>query len=393
MLKGLNRIEWRVLSISLLLMMACAFLLANEKALNWLGLNNGPSEVVARVLTYVGDVRVQSENSRQWSKVRREIRLGDSLFVGEDGRMEIELSSKARLEVPSKAILRFRKMEGIAIVDMIAGTFVWRFSGPQAVAVKGARATLAGGSEAAVEIVLDGVTDEHRVRTLTGEAQLQIETSTLSAPQEGRAPEVVAQQSSRHFYLWRLQDFFTLVDQTVKWRSDVPFELEVEIQLNWEHPSGGPFNLQLARTESLTGERRFYSTVDPTFTLERAFLGDNYWRVAFADHAWSVVQKFTVEGRFLDSRVEPAQKDVRLNLRSNGEVLLRWNFSSDMAAYVAELNPNPNFPKETSQLRYLTAPEFVQDFSKPGVLYVRMRGLNSRQELTDWSAPMRVQAR
>lgn len=391
MIKGLNKTEWRVLSISLLLMMSCAFLLANEKALVWLGFASGPSEVAARVQTTAGEVRVQSENSDQWREARREIHVGDSVFIGEDSRMEIELNSGARMEVPGKALFRIRKIEGISSVDMLAGTFVWRFSGPQAAAVRGVRATL-NGREAGLEIVLDATSDEPRIRTLTGEAQLQIEKRESSAVQ-GLAPEVPVDENSRHFYLWRLDDFFALADQTIQWRTDSVDEVGLEITLNWEHPSAGPFNLQLAKTESLTGERRFYSTVDPSYTLEKAFLGENYWRVAFMDQAWSKVQKFVVEGRFLDSRIEPSEKEIRVNLRSSREILLRWNFSSSMAAYIAELSSEAAFPKDKSQLRYLTTPEFVQEFAKPTVLYARMRGLNSRQELTDWSPVRRIQAR
>ncbi len=391
MVKGLSRIEWRVISISLLLMMLCAFLLANERALSWLGLNSGQSEIGAHFKTAAGDVRTKFESSTVWTKAKSEIRVGDSIFVGEGGRAEIELVSGARVELPSKAIFRLIKMEGIPCLDMLAGTFIWRFSGPQAVAIKGARATLTG-RDAGVEITVDGGADEHKVKTLTGEAQLQMERA-LAGPDEGRAPHILPAANAKHFYIWRLEDFYSLDDQKLTPRAEPSQEVPLEVTLNWEHPSSGPFSLQLARTTDLTQERRFYSTVDPTYTLEKAFIGANYWRVAFASQAWSAVAQFTVEGRYLDVRVEPAAQEHKVNLRASQDVMLRWNFSSEMAAYIAELSPDAKFSVGQTESRYLTSPEFVQEFSKSSVIYARMRGVNNRQELTEWSPVARIVAR
>ncbi len=391
MIQGFTKTEWRVISVSLLLMMVCAFLLTNDKALEFLGVGASGAEPGARFLTMTGDVRIKTDDATKWVKAKGTVFIGESIFIGEGGAAELELNSGARLSVPSKAIFRIVRVEGIPSLDMLAGKFVWTFSGPQAVAVKGARGTLTG-QNATVEIFVDAGATEHQVKSLSGEGQLQID-KTAFAPDEAQAPEALAGANTTFFYVWRLDDYYTLNDQLLAVKPKPLPEVPVEVILNWQHPSSGPFNVQLSPTQDLTKERRFYSTVDPSVTLEKAFLGENYWRVAFANTAWSKVQKFTVQPRYLDAKIEPALREYKVNLRSQSEQMLRWNFSSDMASYIAEISPDDKFLEGRTELKFLNAPEYVQDLLRPGIYYARMRGLNVRQELTDWSPVSKIIAR
>lgn len=391
MIKGFTKTEMRVISISLVLMMLCAFLLANDRALNFLGITTATQESVARILTVTGDVRIKPDDAAKWSKAKSTVNIGDNIYVGDNSSAELELTSGAKVSVPAKAIFRIVRLEGIPCFDMLAGKFIWTYSGPQAVAVKGARGILSGDS-ATVEVSVDAGATDHQIKTIAGNPQLQLD-KTASAPDETVAPKALPGANPVVFYVWRLEDYYLIDDQKLTPREKIASEVPLEVTLNWEHPSSGPFDIQISPASDLTKERRFYSTVDPSVTLEKAFLGENFWRVAFANTAWSQVQKFKVEPRYVEAKIEPAAKELKVNLRAQGEQMLRWNFSDNMSTYIAEVSSDANFAPGKTELKYLNAPEFVQEFPKPGIVYTRMRGLNVRQELTDWSPVTKVIAR
>lgn len=112
------------------------------------------------------------------------------------------------------------------------------------------------------------------------------------------------------------------------------------------------------------------------------------WKSIFPSRPAPIVQT-----NKLDVRVEPAAQEYKLNLRESSNLMLRWNFSQEMASYIAEKSIDEHFAAGATEAKNLLAPEFVFEITAPGIVYWRMRGVNAQQQLTEWSRPLKVIAR
>jgi len=390
-LEGFSKSEWRVLNVSLVLMMACAFVLSNDRVLAKLGGGSGRRHSVAEVAESQGDVRVKADTAKAWRKPEKKIYLNEVMWLGDDARVLLRLRPGVELRAGGKALFRMALIEGIPSVDMIAGEFDWLITGEQSVGIKGVRGILSG-RQATVTIQVDPSLEEPKVRLTSGAGALEL-TRSYSGPDEAQAPVASQTANSIYFYVWRLEDFYKVAEQRVTARERAPVEVPMDIPLNWDHPvAAGPFSVQLAATEDFTRERRFFTSGEVTHTLDKALLGDNYWRVSFNNLSWSSIRMFRVEPRFLEAPVTPVKKEYRMRLRQVSQARVQWTVPDPMAGFVAELSGDTAFESGKTQHRWLSAPELIVEMDKPGVQYVRLRAFNSRQEISDWSPVVKVVA-
>ena len=147
------------------------------------------------------------------------------------------------------------------------------------------------------------------------------------------------------------------------------------MRLNWDHPSAsGPFSVQISAGE----QTRFYSAGELSVQLERAFLGENTWRVGLEDQTWSRSERFSVEARFL-----PAS--LRLTPLAKGKI--SWRSEPSFPAYIVEWNEKSDFPMNISKWIWIDGTEF--EVPSKAEVFVRIRGVGATNELSEWSAPIR----
>ena len=392
---GFNKTEWRVLNISIVLMMLCAFILSNDRVLGKIGgvWSSGRrlSSPMGEITEAKGDTRIKLESAKEWRKATGTVYLGDNIFSGEDGSIHIRIKPGVEVRLSSTGIMRFALIGGFPCVDMLMGQFHWLITGEQCVAIQGARGILSG-QQATVDVRVDSGATEPKIKVTSGQGGLQL-NKNFSGPDELQAPVSAVTPNSVYFYVWRMDDFYQVVDQRVTARDKVPLAVPIEIVLNWEHPvAPGPFTVQTAGSHDFTKERSFYSTTDLSFTLDKALLGENFWRVSFNNLAWSEVRSFKVEPRFIEVKLQPLRKDPFIRLKSVSQVLIKWMVSEPMAGFVVEVSDDERFSPGRVASRWLSAPELVLEAEKPGIQFARIRALNSRQEISDWSPVVKIAA-
>lgn len=389
--KGFSRAEWRVINVSLVLMMLCAFALSNERVMSLLGGSHPRREQIAELLEAKGDVRVKFEASKVWADPEKSLLLGDVVWVNEGAAVHVRLRPGVEFRAAGRALFRLPLLEGVPSVDMISGRFDWLIDGEQSVGVRGTRGRLAG-RQLGITVELAQDTPEPQVRVTSGQGGLEA-GRPRSGPEAEDAPVPALTANNLFHYVFRLNDFYQIENQRLILRRELPRDVPVEVPLNWEHPVvSGPFRIQLAGTEDFSSDRRFLSSGEPGLVLETALLGDNYWRVTYNGLAWSDARMFRVEGRFLDVTLKPERREVLIRLRETRQALVKWRPSEPMAGFVAEISSDAAFAPEKTDTLWLTVPETAIEAELPGSRFVRVRAFNDRQELGDWSPAVKVSA-
>lgn len=390
--EGFSRGEWRVLNFSLMCMMLCAFLLSNPRVLLRVGDLLEPDRRMpfATLGEIKGDVRVKRENAREWSSPRANISVGEVLITGDAGRVRMKVANDIEVHVAPKSLLRVILLEGRPTIDLVSGAFDWLITGEQPVAVRGASGVLMG-RQATVHVQIEEGA-EPEVRVTSGEGVLQYH-GQVGSPDDTSPPVSSAMANEVYFYIWHLEDFYRIEDQRLLRREKPPMEVALEIPLNWDHPvSAGPFTVQTSGSYDFTENRRFYTAASLGITIDHASLGENFWRVGYNNLNWSQVRSFRVDARFAEVAVKPIARELSIRLQSTNQVLAKWECAEAMAGFVAEVSTDENFAEEKTNTRWLSAPEIVVEAESKSIQFVRLRAFNSRQEISDWSKPVRVRA-
>lgn len=386
-LDGFTRAEWRVLNISFVLMMICAFLLSNERLLSriWPTGGAGVTEALGEISRSQGDVRIKSAGGAM-RPAEGSLRLGEVVAVGADGNLAVKVRPGVELQAAPNSLFRLTLIEGLPLFDLLGGKFIWNVRGDFEISVKGERAVLKG-EPAVLEIELASGLEEPVVKTTSGRGAFQLRKA-IAGP-DAQAPAAAPMPNEVYFYVWRLEDLYSVSNRTLEPKAGEPERVPTEIILNWQHSSAhGPFSVQLSRSMEFTGAKDFFNTSDQTFTLEKAFLGANYWRVSFNDLYWSEVRGFKVEARFLELALKPLKAELQAD--SEADVEVRWEPSEPMHSYIAEYSQDAGFPQGQTQRNWLPAPVLKTQLPVKGRWFARLRGLNARNEISDWSPPVRI---
>jgi hypothetical protein len=377
--EGFTSAEWRVLNLSFVFMMICAFLLSNERVLGRLTFarSGNALSVMGELHTASGDLRVKSA-AGEWRSGTGPLYLGEAVVAGRDGRATVRLRPGVELQMHPESLLRLALIEGVPLMDLLAGRFSWSVSGEFELAVKGERALLRG-QPAEIEVLVGPGLAEPVVKTMTGRGNFQFRRS-IAGPQDAQAPVAAPMPNPVYFYVWQLGDFYLVDNQRVARAGATPVQVRLDLVVNWEHSAQqGPFTVQLSSSPEFSNVKDFFTTADQTHTLEKVFLGENFWRVSFEDFYWSQVQTFKVEPRFLE---------LALKAKPGGGA--EWEPSETMAGYIAEVSPSEDFAPENSEFKWLAGPRYPLDPGGRGPLFVRIRGINGRNQISDWSQPVKV---
>lgn len=164
-------------------------------------------------------------------------------------------------------------------------------------------------------------------------------------------------------YTWRWQDLYASVDRHLEPRTTR--EVKTGLTLAWDGPAT---YLQIAPDEAFAGERLHLQVEAGRVRIPRAFTGKNFWRVSEDGRRWSRALRFEIEPEYL-----PGLPVIR-----GASVLELRGFAS----YIVEYATDASFT-------HVRAVLVDQPIWRPGAHgFVRARGVNSRGEVSELSAPV-----
>lgn len=192
-------------------------------------------------------------------------------------------------------------------------------------------------------------------------------------------------------YIDKLYDHFEMDRGQLYLRQERRTFLDHPTEISWDsqvsaktvqgHLSQRPdFNLVASAFNTTTAGRAIF---------QKVYIGKNYYRLAEANKAWSKTESFEITAIPL-----PITNAIRIPLE-NSYFILESQVSVDIEPvgdkelknFVMELSPFKSFPPKHTQVFWTNHEPISLNFSTDQVLYVRARGVNSREEIT---APSQV---
>lgn len=339
-----SRTERVAIGLSVIGLIMVVLFIFNDALFNRLFGTRESEDLSKPVMGYVSyklnDTRHKKSNSHIWvgAKEEQRIRLGDSVFTGEESRSQVILKDGNEINLDQNTLVTFNQVSNL--VDLSLGNFRLKVDGKLTLSVQG-RVTTIEANNSDIQFI---VSEEKppQVRLLKGSAKLQ------SLGQKA-------------------------------------------------------FNLTPAKVEDafLTDSERSLasaSTVEPPRPVPGPTPATRYLKLYDVYERVSPFKLARRSGVSPETEIPSLEADVSLKTPAHtvkigllGDLLpLTVTESEHMDGYVIETSQDPGFPAEKTNVHWTHLKKPSLNLTSSGSFYYRIRGVNSKTEITKPSEPVQI---
>lgn len=382
--------------------------------------------VLGRINVSSNDVRYKQGRKFDWqpSSSDQQIYVGDSIFVGPKSRAAVRLNGKSDLQLGENSLIKFSQHNGQTLSDLLAGNFRLQIDGQVQIAINGQVTTLKGeGSE--VQVYFDKK-NQPKMKLLKGEITVTAATPVI-LNQKGRASlkeprtekkittadaEVAIVEPPAepiyHFppeplkgpnlitYNWQVNDIYEFKSDLWSRKIITPQKVHLTHSFTWSDAQNGPYQIEYGSVDTfdprMTNQLRTEVESQKAITTDQVYLGDNFWRVSRDGKEWSTGTRFVVVPTYLAAPPKFAEAEMNVWLVEGKDLstTISWSGMTEQRGYFLEGSSSEHFPNEATQIYWKKDSFWKGAFKTAGTYYFRVRAVNTRNELTDFSATLKV---
>lgn len=400
------------MAFSLIAMLLCAVVLSSDRLLSLLfgrSTQSSSTAVIGEISLTENDTRHRSHDSYSWRKAnaREHIRIGDSVFTGENSQSQVRLASGAVVDLDQNSLVKFSRIDNIEVPNLSLGNFRVAVNGTVKIAVAG-RITEIAGKGSVVQVTVDQQKPELRV--LKGEAQITTqeastkleveETMTLDEPEVREAPiareiKIIPQPIPETLvYINTLDDLYEYESSTkIVKREQRRTLVDLPVKVSWATEgtttqvfgqlSESPLFLNIPDSFIARGE-------ESSGSFRRVFLGKNIYRLSADGKIWTDPKEFEVIASFLNKpapRILPDRQRVYLTQDSAS---ISGRIETEFPHVVLEISTSPFFSGTETQTLFSRDKTFRLKTTEAKPLFLRARGVAHNFQITSASEFIRI---
>lgn len=323
----------------------------------------GQTVEIGTISTQENDTRHKSNGSFVWypSRANQPIRIGDSVFAGDNSKTKIQLKRGGELTITENSLVRFREIEKQNVADLSTGNFILKVDGTVKVAINGSMTELEGkNSELQIKIAKN---QKSQVRLISGLAKVKNKGKPSVQLDQRRVayiePEHVKPKPKRDPKPVAVSVAAPPPPMLIP--EEAPEEVVEVAQTEPEPPPAveppKPYvyklydvyeqrDFQLFERELADANPLFLQGVEPSASVMTA----------------EVVMPF-----------------------DHAEFKATLSAPIDALGYVVQAGQNDSFAVGLTRTFWSAQPDLNLSFYHPGVYYYRFRTVNKNQELSEWS--------
>gem|GEM_PF-6261465 len=396
------------------------FLLISDQAFNivfGISESNGSEQMIGTVTLKENDVRKKAFNSFSWQNIgdNTNIYLGDGIFTGEKSHSRVLLNKGSQIDLSSNSLVIFSRVEGIEVPNLISGGIKLKVNGNSKLSINGNVGEF-NGDNSIVEVTIDE-NEGPQIKLESGTASykakgekdfLKLETKTpftldsfFSRKNSLHIKKIIPpavkidQLNSKKELIYKIQlyDLFTKQGNSLVLRDSFPEMVPIKHRVDWI-TEGSPSKtiLQFSNKSHFGDEVKVFNIHSSLFEFSQAYIGNNYWRISVDGSKWTNPSQFKVDKTFLETK--PLQLSaIKSNLKGySDERIFDLKLQGDpiIQSYIIEISPYLEFKGDSTKVIWAAKNSLQYTFQKPGIFYLRARGVNKANELTACSAILTV---
>lgn len=360
--------------------------------------------IVGAMDILVRDIRKKEATSVLWEKARHgdQIRIGDRVFTGKGSSLRVILEQGGNLDLGENTMITFSSLKGKSVANLSFGKMKVNVDGSAKIAINGKIQTIKG-KQSQIEISVDAK-QKPKFRIIHGDVQVTAEPIEIAKTQlvdeksiilPPKAEEIVVKpklipisSQQEYFYTEQLEYIYESRDQKLFLREEKPNQVAVSIPLHWGikgivHQMSG----QLSNNQNFEAPMQSFEAEADSYELKRAYLGENYWRLMGAGLEWTLPLEFKVTSRPLS--VSPPKLKLtssKVYLLSNSvPIRAQIETNEELKSFIVEISSSAAFNNFETQVRLKQEPSFNFNASKAQDFFIRLRGVNAKNEVTAYS--------
>lgn len=197
-------------------------------------------------------------------------------------------------------------------------------------------------------------------------------------------------QSAYVLHIWKIADLYSGFPKKLERRAQ-PELLNISHVVKWDAAAAAKnFAVQLSAQADFSGSRLQLQASQGFLNVQKAFAGDNFWRVSAQKPRWSGTGHFFVRPVFLDEVVK-----AKVLQSNRGEVRVQWAADAVIHGLILEISPRPEFPQGLTAVTHMAfesenSKVTHHKFLQAGTYYLRSRGYNRWQQVSEYSPTVAV---
>lgn len=380
--------------------------------------------IVGQITFLENDTRRQQEGTLGWeqAKNKQSIHLGDSVFTGSKSRSQVSFVEGGYVDLGENTLLTFTKVKNEKLPNLAEGNFRLQVHGEMKLAIAG-EVTEIKGDRTEVQVFMDKKINKPQLKVLKGKAlvkqgsapavELKInQVSALRPPnripssvteteleavkiEEPKTVQTLQQADETIFYISKFYDFYERKENAIVRRDQRPNYVSFQKKLSWitqgdvQKVSG-----QLSSTSEFDKSVLPFETSQKEFSLNQVFLGENHWRLSLDSKNWLPASKFFVKSAFLPNDTLKIAFPQSTYAMFNQPISIKGVIQApaDITNFVFEFSRVPSFPNGKTNIHWLSKNQLSLKLNSRGSYYLRVRGVNQKMEITDFSEVVEIKA-
>ncbi len=378
--------------------------------------------VVGQITFLENDTRHQQVGTLLWQPAQnaQQVHLGDSVFTGSRSRSQVSFVKGGHVDLGENTLLVFGKVQNEQIPNFMHGNFRLQVKGEMKLAIAG-EVTEIKGDNSEVQIFMDKKSKKPQLKVLKGKAvvkqgaapavELKInQVSALRAPanipepdpametvkiEEPKTVQATQLDDETLFYTSQLYDFYEKKENVLARKDQRPNYVNFQKKLSWITQGDVPKIFgQLSATPGFDKSVLPFESPQNEFLLNHTFLGENHWRLSIDGKNWTTASKF-----FVKSTLLPVE-NLKVNFPQSSYPIFNQPISingtieapAEISSFVFEFSRSPDFSTAGTRIHWLSKKQLSLKINNPGSYYLRVRGVNQKMEITDFSSVVEIKA-
>lgn len=398
---------------------------------------NSDEPVVAEVVNIKNDARFKNSVSYVWqnAKTSQQIRLGDTMYTGDDSESDIAFLDGGKLKMLPNSLIKFTQINEIQIPNLAEGNFKIAVDGEMKISLGGKIIELSGKNSEVTIAVAEN--NKAEIKLIKGQVEvnnnkqkkliqntndnLQVSLSSdristqfvipitpkpapeVSAVKDSQDPSIAqpiqtaqapADPQSLHYDI-KFDDLYLLVGNKIIPRQEMKGYVNHTIKLTLPNAtSSKSLYVKIAKTANF--ETHSTQTVplnaNAEIPISQVYLGENYFQTSSDQINWSPTSKFNVS--FSTSNKPAPSLEFKTEKIDTGKLENTYtiNFQvkpksdhNQFQDFLLEISRSKEFTSGQSEFHKINQSGIQFALNQPQLLYLRVRGIGEKGDLTNFS--------
>lgn len=341
--------------------------------------------LVGQIAFQEKDVRRKQADQFVWFSAKKQdlLRAGDAVYTGAKASLKIRLSSGSALDVGENSLISFDEYDGENLARLGAGEFKIKVDGKLKVLI-GDEVKVFEGNNSELSINVD----QNKNATILSANGSIVKSDARKIKKMDEIVQV-DRSAKQLTAFWKLYDLYEPSGDSLQLKNKIAEQVDYDLKLDWIARNLKSRWVQVSSGSDFSIEKSIkFQAISGLEQTVKAYVGKNFWRVKSEDgELWSIPGQFDLHPQYLPNAAPVLTENfIRLPIKADPIAMTIPKLDRiESVGHVVEASSTSEFVPEKTKTFWSKGKDISLTFFRPGIFYYRIRAVNEKQQLSEWS--------